>query len=247
MPRNLNLLIITSTVSVNSCLTVLIDPKIRLQQYVDSILFYLNSKKIDRIIVCDNSGFDYSVVDKINAKAISNNKLIEFLNFHGSEKKIKEFGKGFGEGEIMNYVFANSKFIQNETSFYKVTGRIQVLNIDSVIRKVDASVNYFQMIGINPFNVVNKVDTRFYHCTVNAFKEYLLISYPFVQDNEGFFLEHVYYNALNSRNVIYKNFNILPNIKGISGSTGVSYDIKPLRWFVSKNIYSIFKFLNVLK
>lgn len=247
MYRNINLLIITSTVNVNSCLTVLTDPKIRLQQYIDSILFYLNSKKIDKIIICDNSGFDYSVVDKLNKIAIGNNKMIEFLNFHGSIKKIKEFGKGFGEGEIMNYIFANSKFIQNETSFFKVTGRIKVLNIDSVVRKTDKNINYFQRIGLNPFKSENKVDTRFYYCTINTFKRNLLISYPFVNDNEGHYLEHVYYNVLNDNKVIYKNFNILPHIKGISGSTGVTYDIKPLRWLVLKNIYLVFKFLKILK
>ena len=46
----MSLLIITSTVNVNSCLTVLVDPEIRLQQYITSILFYIKAKNIDSII-----------------------------------------------------------------------------------------------------------------------------------------------------------------------------------------------------
>ena len=42
----MSVLILTSTVNVNSFMTVVVDPKIRLQQYLDSIHFYLDLIKI---------------------------------------------------------------------------------------------------------------------------------------------------------------------------------------------------------
>ena len=87
----MSVLIITSTVSVSSCLTVLLNPEIRLKQYVDSVLFYLSSKRINRIIVCDNSSFDYSQIKIISDHAVLNNKQIELLNFEGDVSKIQDF------------------------------------------------------------------------------------------------------------------------------------------------------------
>ena len=147
----MSVLIITSTVSVNSCLTVLVDREIRLQQYIDSILFYLNAKVIDKIVVCDNSGFDYSELKFLSELACSNNKQIEFLNFKGSVNQIQEKGKGFGEGEIMKYILTNSKlFFEEEGSFLKVTGRLKVVNIDWVVKYLNPNINYFNAVNLNP-------------------------------------------------------------------------------------------------
>ena len=45
----MSILIITSTVYVNSLQTVITDPNQRLQQYIDSIIYYLNTKNIEKI------------------------------------------------------------------------------------------------------------------------------------------------------------------------------------------------------
>ena len=62
-------MIITSSVYVNSGLTALTDPGVREGQYVDSILFYIRSKAIRNIVVCDNSGFNYASNVKLRAEA----------------------------------------------------------------------------------------------------------------------------------------------------------------------------------
>ncbi|OGS71673.1 MAG: hypothetical protein A3F91_12465 [Flavobacteria bacterium RIFCSPLOWO2_12_FULL_35_11] len=243
----MSVLIITSTVNVNSCLTVLVNPKIRLEQYVNSILFYLNSKKIDKLIVCDNSSFDYSAIEVINKLAVKNNKKIEFLNFNGSANKIQEFGKGYGEGEIMSFIFMNSELIrQEEFSFLKVTGRLKVLNIDSILNFCEPNINYYQPTSLNPFIKSDKIDTRFYQCNKLMFNEFLKDRFQYVNDIDGIYLEHVYYNRLIDAKIRFENFRILPYFIGISGSTGDSYKISDFKFLRNRFIFFIYKYFNKL-
>ncbi|MFA9186501.1 hypothetical protein [Flavobacterium magnesitis] len=240
----MSVLIITSTVNVNSCLTVLVDAGVRLKQYVDSVLFYLQSKKIDKIIICDNSLFDYSEIKVINDQALLNGKKIEFLNFEGDIKKIQEFGKGYGEGEIVQYVFKNSKLIrEDEDCFLKVTGRLKLSNVDSILNYFKPKCNYFQPAILNPFTKSFKVDTRFYQLSKETFISFFMDSYKLVNDKDSFFLEHVYFRKLKEEKVKYKPFNQLPFFVGISGSTGISYEFSKLSFIKKTIFFKMFRFI----
>ena len=239
---NKSCLIITSTVTVNSLQTVLVDQEIRLKQYIDSILFYLKSKNISKIIVCDNSGFDYSAVPLIIKSVAKSSKEVEFLNFTGNLEKIREYGKGYGEGEIMQHIFNNSLLIKGrEAVFTKVTGRLKITNIDLILSILRSDKSYFQPVNLNPFVKNNKVDTRFYQCQKNIFINTLLESFPMVNDNEEYFLEHVYYERLSHFKVKFSKFLILPNFLGVSGSTGLVYKMSNLKFLSRQFIYLITK------
>jgi hypothetical protein len=240
----MSILIITSTVYVNSLQTVLTDPNIRLQQYIDSIIYYLNTKNIKKIIVCDNSGFDYSKITSINEKIKKSDKELELLNFQGNTECIKEFGKGYGEGEIMRFIFKNSKLIQGEEiSFIKITGRLQIKNIDLVLQFLNPKSEYFQPVNLNPFIDLKKVDTRFYQCSKIVFQNVLENSYFEVDDKTNKFLEHVYYNKLKINKIKFKSFLVLPKFSGISGSTGIVYEMSNATFMIRQFIHLIFKSL----
>lgn len=242
----MSLLIITSTVNVNSGLTVLVDPQIRLQQYIESILFYLNSSKVDKIIVCDNSGFNYSNIRIIDETASRNNKKIEFLSFKGNTNMIREFGKGFGEGEIISYAFNHSKLmVQDEASFIKVTGRLRILNLDKILKELKQEKNYFNTVNLNPFVNLRKVDTRFYQCTKRNFIDFFIDSYKEVNDHNEFYLEHVYYDKLSKNKIEYSNSKILPNFLGVSGSTGTLYNRSFINIIVRQFLFNIFRVLKM--
>ena len=153
-------LIITSTVYVNSGLTVVMDAGLREQQYTDSILFYIGSAAIKKIVVCDNSGFDYSKVERLSAGAKQHGKEIEFLSFQGDKDKIKQQGKGYGEGEIMAYTLKNSRLLGEGSDFFKVTGRVIVLNIDRIASKVVPGEACFQKVTMNPFSPTDSFRLR---------------------------------------------------------------------------------------
>ncbi len=171
-PQISHTLIITSTVYVNSDMTVLTDPLVRERQYVDSILYYLRSPVLSAIIVCDNSGFDFSTNAKLVEVAAESGKRTEFLYFISDKDRIAERGKGYGEGEILAHVFRESRLLADaEASFFKVTGRLLVLNLDTIARKVRSGETYFQRVGLNPFVNQKKVDTRFYYCNKKIIRD----------------------------------------------------------------------------
>lgn len=234
-------LVITSTVYVNSNLTILVNVEERIKQYLQSICFYLSCNSVDQIIICDNSNFDYSRFSTF-FQAISDKK-IEYLFFEGDKAKILEKGKGYGEGEIMKYILDRSKILLPEMrSFIKVTGRLKVLNIDDILAKASPEIDYFQRAGSNPFNYLKAIDTRFYQCTFNTFKNYLIDEYQKVNDNNGFFLEHCYYRCFLVTHLAIRGFDILPVLSGISGSTGLFYDESWSKKIVKKLLYRIAKF-----
>lgn len=217
-----SLLIITSSVFASSPLTIITNPQIRENQYVRSILFYLNKTSITSIIVCDNSGFDYSKHD-FQFVAQQKQKEIEILSFKGDSKEVVKYGIGFGEGEILKYVIENSKILKNFTAYFKVTGRIIVKNINRIIEGVDSEKNYFNQIRNKLIIPQNKVDTRLYFCQKNAFVDNLSYSYKNVTDMNGYFLEHAYYDALKKNRVSYSEFKIIPKYSGFSGTYGKTY------------------------
>jgi hypothetical protein len=227
-------LIITSAVHVNSNFTFLTDPEKRLQQYIESIKFYLSSAQIKNIIICDNSGYDYSSSEEIKILAQQNNKHLECHNFHGDNENIFKKGKGYGEGEMLKYLFAESALLKQQTSFSKVTGRLFIKNIDQVLKKIKRDQNYFQIIGMNPFKKKDRIDTRFYHCKTETFSHYLIYEYQKVDDNNGIYLEHLYYNALTLQRRLFHNFKTVPDFEGVSGSTGMSYKRSRFKLFIQK-------------
>ncbi|MDI3320262.1 hypothetical protein [Pinibacter soli] len=227
-------LVITSAVYVNSNFTVLTDAKKRLEQYVESIKFYLSSTQIKNIIICDNSGFDYSSRQDLATLARENDKRLECYSFHGDKDNIFKKGKGYGEGEMLKYLFSESKLLNQQASFCKVTGRLVVNNIDQVLKAIKKDQNYFQIIGLNPFKKRDKIDTRFYHCKTKTFVDYLINEYPKVDDNSGVYLEHLYYNALTLHRRLFRNFKTIPDFEGVSGSTGLPYKRTKFKLFIQK-------------
>jgi hypothetical protein len=228
-------LIITSTVFINSDMTVLTDPMEREQQYVESVLYYLRSPYLGAIIVCDNSGFDFSFNPQLMDAVAASGKQCECLAFVADEEKIMQKGKGYGEGLILEYVFRTSRLLDGSgPSILKVTGRLLVLNFDAIVRKVGDGKTYFQPVGINPFMNRKKVDTRFYYVNKDLFRTWLIDAYKEVDDKAGRYLEHAYYKVLRERSIPYSAFGIPPLFKGISGSTGLSYSIGPVKRILEK-------------
>jgi len=234
-------LIITSTVYVNSGLTVVMDAGLREQQYTDSILFYIGSAAIKKIVVCDNSGFDYSKVERLSAGAKQHGKEIEFLSFQGDKDKIKQQGKGYGEGEIMAYTLKNSRLLGEGSDFFKVTGRVIILNIDRIASKVVPGEACFQKVTMNPFSTLHKckVDTRLYYCSRAFFEHHLSDAYTSVDDNGGRYLEHAYYDSLVVHQARWTGFSVFPRYSGISGSTGLSYSKPFWKWWIQRLYYHL--------
>lgn len=216
------LAIITGTIrpSIQMNQLTLRDENERLRQYEDSIYFLLDSRAFSKIIFCENSGYGIEKFAHLPEIAQKKDIELELLSYQGNEKKACIHGKGYGEGEIMDYVFSHSKIARTEPYFVKITGRLKVNNIEDIVTRIDKEKTYF--------NIPNRTrrdiyDTRIYGMPVSQFKTCFLNGYEQVMDEQGIFLETVYTGILKDNKIKVTNFPRYPRIVGISGSGGIVY------------------------
>lgn len=197
---------------------MLCDSKERLKQYLKSIRFYLQCDSLNKIVFCDNSGYEYDY-QKEYQLAEKNNKELEILTYREEYEKVKKRGKGYGEGQILKYVLDNSSLLKEEDYFYKVTGRMIIKNIDKIIENEKKEINYFNK-NLYTYGVI---DTRFYGIKKDIYTKYFLQVHDRVNDKMGRYLEHCFMHVLDSKKISYKCHAYFPVIKGISGTKGKEY------------------------
>lgn len=216
------LAIITGTISPAKQMGQLIlrDEKERRKQYKDSIQSVLCSGAFSKVVFCENSNYGIGDMTYLKDIAGENDVELELLSFQGNEEKACIHGKGYGEGEIMDYVFSHSKLIGTEDYFVKITGRLKIDNIKDIVSRMDRQKTYF---NIPNRTLRNIYDTRIYGMPVDQFKEFFLQSYEQVMDEHGIYLEMVYTRIIQKCNVKVHNFPRYPRIVGVSGSGGAVY------------------------
>lgn len=230
-------LIITGTISPPNGVYGLsiIDSDIRKKQYLDSIKYYIEKTRIKKIIYCDNSLAKEETELKLLAREYG--KQFEWLTFVGDNAMVIEKGKGFGEGEIMKYVFENSEIVLKCQRFIKVTGRLVVKNIDNVVKSSRKEKFYCNIEG-------NKIYTNFYIMPIKMYMDSFYNAYKQVDDRSGFFLEHSFYQSAKKNCLKIKMFSCYPNIIGVSGSSGKDYYL-PLKSRIKRSVKGkIYNFIN---
>jgi hypothetical protein len=182
--------------------------------------------------------------------AFNHGKEIELLSFQGNNELVANYGKGYGEGEIMQFVMSSSSLITRVDSFLKVTGRLKLVNAGKLLRDCNHWENYFMPISLlRPRFMVPKaarscVDTRVYYSTRIFFADVLLNAYKEVRDNNTFFLEHAYHKAIANSSVSVRCFSIPPEITGMSGSNGWVFKERS-RW--KKMLIRVVSFLGYIR
>lgn len=221
-------LLVTGTVypDVNMPYLCIKNSEERLKQYKESLLWFIKKTKVSHIVFCDNSLCPYEEFKEISEQAVFEGKQFEYLTFAANNDMMLKRGKGFGEGEIIQYVLKNSHLIKNEDYFVKVTGRLKIKNIDKIIKSLCPNTFY-----INMFNK-ERVDTRIYAIPKSMYIHHFENIYKKVNDKKGYYLEHVFTDVIQSETIYCKNFRFYPQIIGVSGSTGKIYDTNILKSFL---------------
>lgn len=206
----------------------------RYKQYIDALTFYITKTKVKNIVYCDNS--NYGVNKEISRIARQYDKNFEWLSFTGDSKSAAKYGKGYGEGEIIEYALLNSKIIKTCSVLVKVTGRLKVLNIDSIIQYSYGKNHFFYI--TNRFDK-KFIDTRFYIISKNDYINNFMKQYKNVCDGENNFLEHVFAKTIIEGKIDYRHFILEPNISGFSGTNGKEYGSSKLK-ICTKTFLNIF-------
>ena len=216
------IIIVTGTIAPKSTVKELVlrDSKERLEQYRKALYKLVDARPDAKIIFCDNSGYDMAELDDIKKKADDAGVKLELMSFIGDSNAVTNHGKGYGEGEIVEYVLSCSELAQGESFMIKITGRLVVDNIADIVKKVKTDRTYF---NIPNYHRRDMYDTRIYGMPVDIFKQYFLNAYKRVDDRAGYFLEYAYTDVALSNNLNIRNFPLYPRIVGMSGSGGIQY------------------------
>ena len=117
-------ILLTATVNPQGMKGANFDPEERLNMYVEALEFYV--KKGLKVVFAENSG---SVV-LVSAKVIAEN--VEYVDVSGPEYD-QSRGKGYNETILIHKAVECSSMIQQAGCIFKITGRLKLLNIESLM------------------------------------------------------------------------------------------------------------------
>lgn len=236
------ILLLTACINPNGMeFTTIQNCHIRRKQYETALSWYLENT-IYPIVFVENTN---TYIGEIYQKYIDS-KRIEFITFQGNNYP-RHLGKGYGEALIIQEAIQHSSFITNETNIVKITGRLIIKNINSLINEIpkNNSTTIASTCTIKSNYICNSyfviAPTSFY--TKYFFKEITLIN-----DSEGRFFEHILF-----QNIVkwikdekkYHEFYHFVNIIGLSGSTGKPYEKAKLSRILKSLIKAIY--INIIR
>lgn len=173
---------------------------IRYHEYIYNIIYLLFYWNFENIVFCENSWYEIIGKDKLFELAKILNKNLEIIQFKWNTKMTLEKWHGFGEQEIIEYAVKNSKYINAEKIFMKITGRYRFVNINQINEHINENKPYFLKIMPSTFEPsikIKKINTWLFISTVDFFEKYLIWAGKDVDDvTNNKSLESVYYDRI---------------------------------------------------
>jgi len=193
----------------------------RLSQYLNSIQFAIDQyHTIDKIVFCENTAYPYDY-SPFEAKARQRGKELEIITFQGNDALIQQRGKGYGEGEAIEFALTNSRLLINCSSFYKLTGRLVIGNMDQLV----ASTTDENAFIWHPKEIYRRatdhVETYFFKVNREFYTKWLINVYREVDEVNHLYIEHLFYNRLKTMNI--RAFIHPLDLIGNSGTSGKPY------------------------
>ena len=220
----MSILIVTGTVSPPEGLnaTVLMDPSERERQYIVSLKWFIEESDFYKIVFCENSNaaLDLSALEIL---AQEHGKLFEYISFEGDVEKIRKCGKGYGEGQIIDYALDHSKLVEGEDYFYKITGRIIIKNINEILHR-----------GHNKRAFIlckwSWMHTWFYGMPIQIYEKNFREIYKKTDDSTINVMEALFFPMLYKGKFFWDHGGVYPEIYGTSGSSGKRYEDMMVKW-----------------
>lgn len=220
------LLVITSCISPNREVPFLAvnNSDERRAEYEETIRWAICDSPFSEIVYADNSGCSLEFFHDYIRLAERKNKKLELLSFSGADNYI-HFGKGYGEGSIIEYALNHSVLIleNKEQYFYKITGRLRIENISEMMEHENLKKVYL----FRNYPLYDMLDTRFYGMPVTIYKQYFMKAYTKVNDRELHYLEKIFYEICQENQIKFNCLKKYPCFQGRSGSTGKVYTKNP--------------------
>lgn len=193
--------------------------KERYSQYISAIKYYLEDSKAQMIVLCDNS--NTKPEDEIYNDCARIGKEFEWISFQGNMEETEKRGKGYGEGEIIDYAMRHSRLIAKSDSIVKITGRLIVKNINSILNVATSGCNYIDIYELN--NGAYYADTRFFIYNKSDYDDLLLGCKDKVDERKGVIYETCIAESINDSIIKHRFIPFFPRFIGRAGGSGFLY------------------------
>jgi hypothetical protein len=140
--------------------------------------------------------------------------------------KVQIQGKGYGEGQIIEYALTHSEHLKKSSSFFKCTGKLWVENFWEIIpplsNKFISRAVFKNIIGVFPTRILN-IDTRFFYASKDFYMQELSKLYLETSFEKNKSIEKVFLKKINQNKIEHFIFGTTPLIYGMSGGSASYY------------------------
>jgi hypothetical protein len=222
-------LLLTSSVIAHDQGVTLSDPHERKRHTLESVAQWLAIDAQLRIVLCDGSGYDFS--DDVQSRFPQAH--IECLRFENNQRLVKEFGRGYGEGEIVRYALEHSRFVAQAGCFAKCTAKLWVENYAECLHQWNGQLLckgvFDNALSLLQMPRLSYIDTRFYIASVACYRTYFLEAHRAIDKDAGHGLEQTFLSVFQQHRIEGALFRNYPVIQGLGGGTGKYYKTSSIR------------------
>jgi len=222
------------------------DPAVRLQDYLNALAFYLSPRcrMIDRIVFVENSASDLALLRGL-AERQSGGKQIEFVSFYGLDYPPSD-GRSYGELKLLDHAFRHSHLLSqlgHEDTWWKVTGRLKVLNFDRMVRTAPESYDLYADFRWR----MRQTDVRLLSFSQGGYERIFL---NLCNDLAGNRLEEFFFERFaplierkdSSAEGIIPEFRSVPKFEGVAGWGNFDYSSPKCRMiYLARSVYRLFR------
>ena len=225
------LLLLTASINPNNMPGAILDTKQRLQDYKAAFTYYLeNHPRVSKILFAENSGWPLDEIKEIS-KSNPHNKQIEFLSLDINNFP-REFGKGYGELNLITEAINRSRLAKETRYVAKVTGRLLITNLSQLLERVSGPLELQCDLRDHPVYewlrlpyCGRQCDTRLIVFTPIFFAKHL--EHLIAGHEQGeFCIEHKFYHTIkpidDGKNIVCR-FPIEAIYSGLAGHKGKNY------------------------
>lgn len=180
-------------------------------------IFFWAAQGQKNIVVCDSTGSSVLTAEELSTVRTLG-VGIEQIAFRQDEALVKEKGKAFAEGKLIEYALRNSELLSRSGHFFKCTGKLFCRNFPRIwdlIVKNNIGTMFWKLYEHSLVDR-NLVDARFFYTSVTDFPRLALAAYD--RATESQILEHQLVLSLQSQ--LSAGASLRPLLSGFSGGLG---------------------------
>jgi len=215
--------LLTSSAIAHDPAVALSDRQDRIALTLASVAQWRRIRPHSPLVLCDGSSYDFTAdVARLFPAA-----PIECLVFENPQNLVKQYGRGYGEGEIVRYAVQQSKYIQTAGAFAKCSAKLWVSNFQRCLSSWNGRM-LCKGVFLNAFSPLKRtqwlhVDTRFYVASTAFYTNYFLNAHHQLGLHAGEGLEECFKRVIEQNQLTHLMFQHQPIVEGTGGGMGRAY------------------------